>query len=220
MRTFLSATALSAVLAAGLGFSTAAMAQSVQQTIEALTPKPGKSRGSRPVVAPPSSDAGHSAPAAAAPAAAAAAATPAPAAAPSARPAMAAVSAKPAPAPAADADAPSIDMQILFTSGSADLQPGAMKMLDTLGQALASPQLSGSRFLIEGHTDTVGTKEANQDLSARRAAAVVGYLTSKYRIDASRLQSVGKGEDQLRVPTADEVAEPRNRVVRVINISG
>lgn len=213
MRKILSATALSAILAAGLGIPTGAMAQSVQQTIEALTPKPGKSRGSRPVVAPPSSDAGHSTPAAA-PAAAA------PAAAPSTRPTVAAATPRPAPAPAADADVPAIDMQILFATGSADLQPGAMKMLDTLGQALASPQLASSRFLIEGHTDTVGSRDANKELSARRAAAVVGYLTGKYRIDAARLQSVGKGQDDLRVPTADQVAEPRNRVVRVINISG
>ncbi len=217
MRTVLSATAFSAILVAGLGFSTAAMAQSpsVLQTIEALKPRPGKSRGSRPVVAPPASDAGTAAPVAVA--------TPAPAAhAPAAaapRPTMA--SAAPAAKPvAADADAPSLDISILFANGSAELTPSAIKSLDTLGQALASPDLAASQFRIEGHTDSVGSKDDNRALSARRAAAVVDYLTHKYRIAPTRLQSVGKGEDDLLVPTGDEVPEPRNRRVRVVNITG
>lgn len=236
MRKVLFATAFSAILAAGMASSTVAMAQSpsVLQTIEALKPRPGKSRGSRPVVAPPSSDAGSVAPAAAAPVSAAPVsmapvsvapvsvgpAAAAPSARPAVRPAMAAVApSRPAPT-SADADAPSIDISVLFASGSSELQPAAVKSLDTLGQALASPDLSGSRFRIEGHTDTVGTRDENRALSARRAAAVVEFLSHKYKIDGSRLESVGKGQDDLRIPTGDQVAEPRNRRVRVVNITG
>jgi outer membrane protein OmpA-like peptidoglycan-associated protein len=129
-------------------------------------------------------------------------------------------SAAPAPKPAAADDAPAIDINILFGNGSAELQPAAIKSLDVLGQALASPDLASSRFRIEGHTDAVGSKDDNRALSARRAAAVVEFLTHKYHIDAKRLESVGKGEDDLLIPTPDEVAEPRNRRVRVINITG
>lgn len=217
MRKLMSATALSAILAAGLGLSSAAMAQSpsVLQTIEALKPRPGKSRGSRPVVAPPSSDAGHST------ATTATTTTAAPVATPTARPVVAsAPPARPVPAPATDADAPAVDFNILFASGSADLQPSAVKTLDTLGQALASSELASSRFRIEGHTDTVGSREENQSLSARRAAAVVQYLTSRFHIDPSRLESIGRGQEDLLVKTGDQVNEPRNRRVRVVNVTG
>jgi outer membrane protein OmpA-like peptidoglycan-associated protein len=217
VRKVLSATALSAILVAGLGLSGAAMAQSpsVLQTIEALKPRPGKSRGSRPVVAPPASTPS------AAGAASHAVVAPAPVAgAPAARPVVASVPPTPAPAAASDADAPAIDFNILFATGSADLQPAAVKTLETLGQALASADLAGSRFRIEGHTDTVGTRDENQALSARRAAAVVQFLTDHYHIDPARLESIGKGEDDLRIKTGDQVNEPRNRRVRVVNVTG
>ena len=92
--------------------------------------------------------------------------------------------------------------------------------LSTIGKALSSPELSGSRFRIEGHTDTVGNREGNRSLSARRAATVVDYLSQKFGIDRGRLESMGKGEDALLVPTGDQVDEPRNRRVRIVNITG
>jgi OmpA-OmpF porin, OOP family len=80
--------------------------------------------------------------------------------------------------------------------------------------------LSASKFRIEGHTDTVGAPEANKELSAKRAEAVVGYLSQHYNIAGDRLTAVGMGEDSLLVPTGPNVAEQRNRRVHVVNISG
>ena len=74
------------------------------------------------------------------------------------------------------------------------------------------------RFLIEGHTDTVGDRAANQSLSERRAAAVVGYLVTKFHIPAERLSAKGLGEDALLVPTPDQTPERRNRRVHVVNL--
>lgn len=55
------------------------------------------------------------------------------------------------------------------------------------------------RFYVECHTDAAGTNEFNQELSERRAAAVVRYLVNK-GIPASQLIPVGKGETELKYP--------------------
>ena len=114
--------------------------------------------------------------------------------------------------------APSANLEVKFATNSADLTPAARTALDQLGKALSSSALAQYHFRIEGHTDTVGSPELNRSLSARRADAVVDYLVNTYHIDRSRLQAIGMGEDDLAVPTAQQVPEPRNRRVRVINL--
>jgi OmpA-OmpF porin, OOP family len=113
---------------------------------------------------------------------------------------------------------PAINLTVNFANGSAELTPDAMRTLDELGRALASKDLAAYRFRIEGHTDTVGSRDYNRSLSERRAQAVVGYVAGKYGVDPSRLQAIGMGEDGLLVPTPAQTAEPRNRRVQVINL--
>jgi OOP family OmpA-OmpF porin len=112
----------------------------------------------------------------------------------------------------------SVSLNIQFTTGSDTLTPQAVRALDQLGRALATPTLAAYHFRIEGHTDTVGSPDLNKSLSERRAAAVVTYLTSKYQIDPARLQAVGMGEDGLLVSTPDNTPEARNRRVLVVNV--
>jgi outer membrane protein OmpA-like peptidoglycan-associated protein len=120
--------------------------------------------------------------------------------------------------PAAPPAAPSVNLSVTFATGSAELTPQAIRTLDELGRALASQDLAGFRFRVEGHTDTVGTAALNQSLSERRAAAVVQYLVTKHGIAPSRLEAIGLGESQPLVPTGPQVNEPRNRRVQVVNI--
>ena len=94
---------------------------------------------------------------------------------------------------------------------------GPRDMLDQLGRALTSQDLAQYRFRIEGHTDTVGTAEANKALSQRRADAVAAYLQQHFGVAADRLQSVGMGEEGLAVPTPPQTANAQNRRVRVVN---
>ena len=56
---------------------------------------------------------------------------------------------------------------------------------------------------ISGHTDNVGTKEYNKDLSYRRAKAVVNALTRK-GIDPARIVANGYGEEKPIVSNDDE----------------
>ena len=114
-------------------------------------------------------------------------------------------------------DVGALNMQVQFATGSDRLNPAAMQTLDAVGKALADERLSGLNFRIEGHTDTVGSAKMNEDLSSRRAAAVVEFIASRYGVDRSRLSPVGLGETQLLVPTASGVPEARNRRVVVVS---
>jgi outer membrane protein OmpA-like peptidoglycan-associated protein len=68
-------------------------------------------------------------------------------------------------------------------------------------------------FLIEGHTDAVGSDPYNAKLSKARAEAVKKALSTYYIIPARNLQTVGLGERYLKIPTAE--AEQENRRVSI-----
>lgn len=182
------------LLAAGLAFAWPAGAQSpptIESLIESLRPEAGVTRGIR-LPAQPSQPA-----------------TPAPAPAPGS---LAATTAPPGVA--------AVSLTVHFATGSATLTPEAEAVVDALGRALGSAQLAPFRFRIEGHTDTVGSRELNQGLSERRARVVRDALIARHAIAPGRLEALGLGEQQLLVPTADETAEPRNRRVQVLNLGG
>jgi outer membrane protein OmpA-like peptidoglycan-associated protein len=119
-----------------------------------------------------------------------------------------------------DADRPSADLNILFVTGSAALTAKAEELLNDLGRALSHPDMRASRFRIEGHTDTVGTREHNRVLSEQRAAAVKQYLVTRFSLPTDRLVTEGRGQDDLLVPTPEQTPEARNRRVHVVNLDG
>lgn len=102
---------------------------------------------------------------------------------------------------------------VLFATGKADLQPGAMSTINRLAEFLA--EYPNKTLLIEGHTDSVGTDAYNQGLSDRRALAVRTALIQA-NVDPGRITTVGYGEAR---PIADNnTAEGRlkNRRVEII----
>ncbi len=72
-------------------------------------------------------------------------------------------------------------------------------------------------FLIEGHTDAVGSDAYNLKLSKLRAESVKKALSTYYVIPAKNLRTVGLGERFLKIPTADP--EPENRRVSISRIT-
>jgi outer membrane protein OmpA-like peptidoglycan-associated protein len=114
-------------------------------------------------------------------------------------------------------DLPSISLTINFEFDSARLTNDGMLTLRVLGEALADKRLAGMQFQIAGHTDDVGTPQYNQDLSERRAKAVVTHLVSFYGIAPDRLKAVGYGETRLIVPNDPKAAA--NRRVEIINLA-
>lgn len=105
------------------------------------------------------------------------------------------------------------DLMITFVSGSATLTEQAKSNANQFISALASPKLTGMRFVIEGHTDAVGSREYNLDLSQRRAQAVVNYLTAA-GVNRSRLDVQGYGFDRPLNPGNPRAAS--NRRVEVV----
>ena len=67
-----------------------------------------------------------------------------------------------------------------------------------------------NNYIIVGHTDTKGTKEYNLLLSTERAKAVKSILI-KLGINSKKIKIIGKGEDDLRIKTEDEIFHPANR---------
>jgi len=68
---------------------------------------------------------------------------------------------------------------------------------------------------VIGHTDSVGTAAANDVLSLQRAETIRRELLQS-GIVPQNVQASGRGERELLVPSADNVAEPRNRRVEII----
>jgi outer membrane protein OmpA-like peptidoglycan-associated protein len=92
----------------------------------------------------------------------------------------------------------------------------ALDDMDKVGDAMekilaAHPE---EIFLIEGHTDAVGSDGYNLDLSKRRAAAVMEALTTYYNIQPENLKTVGYGERYLKIPTQEEEPENRRATIR------
>jgi len=91
------------------------------------------------------------------------------------------------------------------------VQLEAQEKLAVIGTFLQKyPQTTA---VIEGHTDDVGTNEANQRLSERRANAVVSYLVRNLKVDRARLTPVGYGESR---PIADNSTDDGKRANRRI----
>ncbi len=106
-----------------------------------------------------------------------------------------------------------IDLDVRFAFDEATLLPDAVRQLDELARALVSDKLKKSRFLITGHTDARGSAAYNKDLSARRAEAVRNFLVGK-GVDAKRLQTAGRGEEQLK-----DILDPEGAINRRVEIS-
>lgn len=156
---------------------------------------------------------GNKAPAQPAPATPAAApATQAPAAQP--RPATTTVAAPADTRPVQAVSAVAINIMFDFNSDRVTQQGAAI--LDNLGKALNSERLRGSKFLLEGHTDSKGSDAYNLALSQRRAKAAKDYLVARHNIDSARLQTVGKGESEPLDPANPE--RDINRRVQIMNL--
>ena len=76
---------------------------------------------------------------------------------------------------------------------------------------------NNKRFFIavEGYTDSTGSKQYNEELSRKRADAVVNYLVAKHDIPIYRIHMIGLGEDKPADEGKNRAARAKNRRVEV-----
>lgn len=114
------------------------------------------------------------------------------------------------------AKSPSIDIAIQFDFGSSKVSNASLKTLQSLAIALADSQLASLSFRVEGHTDSIGTADANKKLSLARAEEVRRVLVLN-QIAPERLLVEGKGSSEPLDATRPAAAV--NRRVRFISLS-
>jgi OOP family OmpA-OmpF porin len=104
---------------------------------------------------------------------------------------------------------------IYFDTGSAVIKPESGPAIDQMVKLLkGSPAL---KVFIVGHTDNVGTLDANLKLSSDRAASLVKALAAK-GIDAARLKPAGVGPYSPVASNRDEKSRAQNRRVEMVEM--
>jgi outer membrane protein OmpA-like peptidoglycan-associated protein len=119
----------------------------------------------------------------------------------------------PAPAEEARKAAGSFSLPIEFDFGSTNIRPNYLQIVANVTEVLRRhPDL---RLAIRGHTDAVGTEEANQVLSERRARAVRAALIER-GVASARIVAEGRGKREL-LPSVDPDS-PQNRRVEFVRL--
>ena len=100
---------------------------------------------------------------------------------------------------------------VYFDTGQATLSAESSA---TIAQAANAFKAGGRAVAVSGHTDTTGPADYNLQLSRQRAAAVSDAL-QRNGVPGTAIAALGYGEEQLPVPTAQNVSERRNRSVDI-----
>lgn len=114
---------------------------------------------------------------------------------------------------------PRIDLDtITFATGSAEIPMNQASSLRRVAEAMnrVLEDDPSETFLIEGHTDAVGSDESNLILSDERAESVARVLTDAFGIPPENLATQGYGERYLKVQTDGPNQENRRVTIRRI----
>ncbi len=103
--------------------------------------------------------------------------------------------------------------ETVFATGQSTLRAEARGNLGAVVEFIADNP--GRRVRIEGHTDSTGSRNANQALSQRRAEAVRQALIEE-GVDGRRLEAIGLGQDSPVAPNDSAEGRARNRRVEII----
>ena len=107
---------------------------------------------------------------------------------------------------------------ITFDTGSAAIKADQAQALASLGRVIADSvrQNPSEIYMIEGHTDTVGSGAMNLALSDRRAESVALALTEFFGVPPENMVVQGYGEQFLKVPQEGDIRSNRRASVRRI----
>jgi hypothetical protein len=106
-------------------------------------------------------------------------------------------------------------VDISLSYGAGKTKPSDLKPLATLGEALQIPQLKDQEILLQGYTDNKGNEETNREVSQKRADYIKGYLVKNYGLDAAKIKTEGKGQNDPIAPNKTAEGRAQNRRIRV-----
>ncbi len=108
---------------------------------------------------------------------------------------------------------------ITFETGSAAIRPDEARKLALIAEFMRDRIAANPRelFLVEGHTDAVGSGAYNLALSDRRAESIARALSEIFGVPPENMVVQGYGERYLRVQT--QASEPANRRVAVRQVT-
>ena len=115
---------------------------------------------------------------------------------------------EPTPAPTPPKAEEPVTASVLFDFNRSEVQPGEALKLDELAARIKARTFD--RVDAVGHADRIGANAYNLALSKRRADAVQAYLVGK-GIDAGRIRTEAKGEDEAVTGEACKNMGPENR---------
>ena len=95
------------------------------------------------------------------------------------------------------ADLPAFATPIQFDEDTPIIQPASYQTVGRIADALVKGSLLPYTFLIVGHIESNGKREADVILSQRRADAIRDVLVNTFKISAKRIQTIGLGEEQF-----------------------
>lgn len=101
---------------------------------------------------------------------------------------------------------------INFDFDSADIRPESRGLLDDLSRGLKAEQSLG--ITVIGHTSSEGTEEYNEELSRRRAEAVVKALVARGVVEA-KISAQGQGEKHPIADNDTDAGRSLNRRVEI-----
>ena len=111
---------------------------------------------------------------------------------------------------------PTFTVDIHFDTDTPIVRPDSYQAVGRIADALVNAPLLPYTFLIVGHSDSNGRREANAILSQRRADAIRDVLVNTFKISSKRLQSLGLGEEQF-VDQARPTS-PANLQIQIVTI--
>ena len=93
---------------------------------------------------------------------------------------------------------PQLMVAIQFDPDSPIIRPPSYQTIGRIADALYDPSLLPYTFLVVGHTDATGRREASLALSQRRADSIRDVLVTTFKISPKRIKAIGLGEEQLQ----------------------
>ncbi|MBX2996449.1 MAG: OmpA family protein [Bdellovibrionaceae bacterium] len=103
---------------------------------------------------------------------------------------------------------------VQFSASRSDLPAKSLPTLAKVNNVIK--ELGAEKVVVEGHTDSVGSKDVNQKISQERAQAVSQYLVSQSAAASDKVEAVGYGFEKPITSNKTKEGRAQNRRVDIV----